>query len=156
MASLDTLLFMFSMPDFALSSVLNFFCCCQNQGFSSHKSALIKNCVFIHNVNRQLFSEFYSFRKSIPPTVWVERKQSHWTSYCIIRNGSRNSLNSKIELFMAAVSDWSPKPLSQRDPFLIWKSSWIWLWFLLTDKSYNMSYKKYLPQNVVLKNIVKK
>ena len=119
MAGLDTLLFMFSMSDFVLSFILIFFFF-QNQEFYSHKSALIKNRVHTHNVKRQLFSEFFSFRKYIPPTVWVERKRSYfvhqkislWTSYCTIRNGSRSPLNSKIELFMATVSDWSPKPLS--------------------------------------------
>ena len=96
MASLNTWLFMFSMPDFVLSFVLILFG--QNLGFCSHKSALIKNRVYIHQVKRQLFSEFFSFRKSIPPTVWVERKRSHfvhqnkslWTSYCTVRNSSRN------------------------------------------------------------------
>ena len=29
----------------------------------------------MHNGKRQLFSKLFSFRKSIPPTVWVERKQ---------------------------------------------------------------------------------
>ena len=76
MASLNTWLFMFSMPDFVLSFVLILFG--QNLGFCSHKSALIKNRVYIHQVKRQLFSEFFSFRKSIPPTVWVERKRSHF------------------------------------------------------------------------------
>ena len=30
---------------------------------------------------------------------------SLWTSYCTIRNRSRNPLNSKIDLFMATVND---------------------------------------------------
>ena len=69
---------MFSMPDFVLSFVFNFSFFCQNQGFCSHKIPLKKYRVYIHNVRRQLFSEFFSFRKSIPPTVWVDRKQSHF------------------------------------------------------------------------------
>ena len=108
------------MPDFVLSFVLIFF---QNQGFCSHKIALIKNEVYIHNGKRQLFCEFFSFRKSIRPTVWVETKRfyfvhqkniSLWKSYCIIRNGSRNSLNSKIELFMATVSHWKSLVIVKR------------------------------------------
>ena len=85
MASLNTWLFMFSMPDFVLSFVLISFG--QNLGFCSHKSALIKNRVYIHQVKRQLFSEFFSFRKSIPPTVWVERKRSHFVHQKIYRFG---------------------------------------------------------------------
>ena len=33
-----------------------------------------KKRVYIHNGKRQLFSKLFSFRKSIPPTVWAERK----------------------------------------------------------------------------------
>ena len=99
--------------DFVLSFVLNFFC--QNQGFCFHKVALIKKEGYIHHGKRQMFSEFFIFTKCIPPTIWVERKQfyfvhqtniSLWTSYCAIRNGSRNPLNSEIELFMTTVGDW--------------------------------------------------
>ena len=123
MASLNTWLFMFSMPDFVLSFVLILFG--QNLGFCSHKSALIKNRVYIHQVKRQLFSEFFSFRKSIPPTVWVERKRSHFVHQKYIsldkllhsQKQIKEHLNSKTELFMATVSDWSPKALSQRHQF---------------------------------------
>ena len=101
--------------------------------------------MYIHNGKIQLFYEFIRFRKSIPPTVWVETKSisfctpkkcniSLWTSYCSIRNGSRKPLNSKKDLFMVTMSDWNPKPFSQRDPFLIWQSSWICLWLLLRER----------------------
>ena len=105
---------MFIMPGFVLSFALFFY---QNKGFCSHKFALIKKRVYISNGKRILFSEFLSIRKSIPLTVWVERKQFHfvqqkivslWTSYCTIKNESRKPLNSKIELFMTTVSDRKP------------------------------------------------
>ena len=51
-------------------------------------------------------------------------------------------MNFKIELFMATVSDWNPKPLLQRNSFLIWQSSSIGLWLILTYKIYSMSYNK--------------
>ena len=135
------------MPDFVLSFVLTFF---QNQGFCSHKNALIKNEVYIHNDKRQLFCEFFSFRKSIPPTVWVERKRfyfvhqkniSLWKSYCIIRNGSRYSFNSKTAIY--GDSEWL-KVLSycQKGTHFWYGSSWICLWLLLTYKSYDMSCNK--------------
>ena len=101
---------MFSMPDF----VLFFY---QNQGFRSHKSALLKKRLYIHNGKRRLFSEFFSIRKSIPLTLWVERKRFHfvhqkiislWTGYYTIKNGSRNPVNSKMKLFMTTVSDQKP------------------------------------------------
>ena len=104
---------MFSMPDFILSLVFFFY---QNQGFYSHKIALLKKRVYIHNGKRILFSEFFSIRKSIPPILWVERKRFHfvhqkiisfWTGYCTIKNRSTNPLNSKIELFMTTVSPGS-------------------------------------------------
>ena len=112
MTDLDTLLLCSVWPTLFLALFLFFFC--QNQGLRSHKIALIKKEVYIHNGERQLFSEFFSFRKSIPPTLSVERKRfyfvhqkniSLWTSYCAIRNGWSNPLNSKIELFMTTVSD---------------------------------------------------
>ena len=105
---------MFIMPDFVLSFVLFFY---QNQGFCSHKIALLKKSVYIHNGKRILFSEFFSIRKSIPPTLWVERKRFHfvhqkiislWTGYYTIKNGSRNPVNSKMKLFMTTVSDQRP------------------------------------------------
>ena len=112
MASLDTLLLCSACLTLFLALFLICFFC-QNQGFCYHKIALIIK-VYIHNGKRQLFSEFFSFRKSISPTVWVKRKRfyfvhqknkSLWISYCAIGNGSRNPLNSKIELFMTTVSD---------------------------------------------------
>ena len=65
---------MFSMSDFVLSFALFFY---QNQGFCSHKNSLTKKRVYIHKGKRILFSEFFIIRKSIPPTIWVERKRFH-------------------------------------------------------------------------------
>ena len=48
--------------------------------------------------------------------------------------------------------------MSQRYPFLIWQSSWICLWLLLTYKSYNMSYnevEKISSTKYCTKNIIK-
>ena len=45
---------MFSMVDFVLNLALNFRCC-QNQGFCSHKIALIKNRVYMHNAKDNCF-----------------------------------------------------------------------------------------------------
>ena len=95
----------------------NFFC--QNQGFCSLQIDLQKKKKMnIHNGKRQLFSEFFSFGNPIPPTVWVERKRFHFVHQkniylfgkvtAHIRNGSRNLLNSNIELFMMTMSDWKP------------------------------------------------
>ena len=121
MVSLDTLL----LCSACLTLFLALFFFYQNQGFCSHKIALIKKRVYIHNSKRILFSVFFSIRKSIPPTVWVERKRFHfvhqkiislWTSYCTIKNGSRNPLNSKIELFMMTVSDRKPWTIVTKRP----------------------------------------
>ena len=65
-----------------------------------------------------------------------------WSSCCTIRNGSRKLLNSKIELFLTTVRTESPKPFSQRYPFLVWQSSLICLWLLLTYKNYSIPYDK--------------
>ena len=73
MDSLDTLLLCSACLTLFLALFLIFFF--QNQGFCSHKIALIKKEVYIHNGKRQRFSEFFSFRKSTRPTVWVERKR---------------------------------------------------------------------------------
>ena len=114
MVSLDTLL----LCSACLTLFLALFFFYQNQGFCSHKIALIKKRVYIYNSKRILFSVFFSIRKSIPPTVWVERKRFHfvhqkiislWTSYCTIKNGSRNPLNSKIAIYDD--SEW-PKALN--------------------------------------------
>ena len=85
--------------------------------FSSNRFTKKKK-MNIHNGKRQLFSEFFSFGNPIPPTVWVERKRIHFVHQkniylfgkvtAHIRNGSRNLLNSNIELFMMTMSDWKP------------------------------------------------
>ena len=67
---------MFDIPDFVLGFALNFFFC-QYQGFRSHKIAHIKNRMYMHNAKDNC-CEFFSFRKSIPSTVRVERKRSHF------------------------------------------------------------------------------
>ena len=65
---------------FFLACSFFFFLFCQNQGFCSHKIALAKKEWIrnIHNGKRQLFYEFFSFRKSNPPKTWVERKWFHF------------------------------------------------------------------------------
>ena len=66
---------MFSMPEFVFSFVLFF---TKIKGFVLIKLLLYKKRVYMHNGKRILFSEFFSIRKSIPPTVWVERKRFHF------------------------------------------------------------------------------
>ena len=80
MDSLDTLLLWWACLTLFLAFVFNFFLFLffQNQEFRSHKIAFFKKSMYIHNGKRQLFSEFFSFKNSIPPTVWVERKQFHF------------------------------------------------------------------------------
>ena len=110
--SLDTLPFCSACLTFVLSFVLNSFC--QNQGFCSDKIALIKKkCIYIM-AKDNCFPNFSILENPFHLQLISERKRfyfvhqkdiSLWTSYCVIRNGSRNSLSYKIELFITGVSD---------------------------------------------------
>ena len=138
MASLDTLLLCSACPTLFLALFLFFF---QRKWFCSHKIPLIKKQVYIHKGKRQLFSEFFSFRKSIPPTVWVESKRFyfiHRNMYISLDKLLRNQkwINEPFELKdlwrQSVTKSPKPLPLSQRYPFLIWQSSCFCLWLSLT------------------------
>ena len=61
------------------------------------------NCFPSSSVLENPFHLQWSREKTI--LLCTPKNISLWTSYCVIRNGSRNSLNSKIELFVTTVSD---------------------------------------------------
>ena len=102
---------MLSMPDFVLSFVLNIFF--QNQGFCFHKIASIKieyiyimskdNCFPSFSVLENPFHLRSEWREN--DLILYTKKQISLDKLLPIRNGPRNPLNSKIELFMATVSD---------------------------------------------------
>ena len=160
MVSLDTLL----LCSACLNLFLALFFFTKIKGFVLIKLLLYKKRVYMHNGKRILFSEFFSIRKSIPPTVWVERKRFHFVHqkrYLFGQVTAQSKMYQGTLWILRQSYFWrqwvteSPKPLSQRNPFLIWQSSWICLWLLLTYKNYNMWYNKvekiYLPQNTMLK-----